>query len=122
MSTLEQAEKPGVLDLDGLESLLDLVFAPDEPALARNLPSSGVPESYDSLKSRLSVTEGELESTRAKLEAANFRLGYMEAVLCSRNEEIARLNARMRRGSRWSGFMGRMFGFDRDQCGRPQTD
>lgn len=111
MSSPSQVEAPNPRDLDDLETLLDLVFSgsgaqPDAgPASAEPYPASdsgAEAEAVTVLKSKLDFTSQELTDTKRRLQAANFRLGYLEALLQARELELENNSQRHWRGLWWS--------------------
>ncbi|HEY9869103.1 MAG TPA: hypothetical protein V6D08_08045 [Candidatus Obscuribacterales bacterium] len=105
MSPLRQVEAPGPTDLDGLETLLDLVFpsavaGPVPPSLEvreRASQPDRSADTLDELRLRLDFACAELRDTKQRLQAANYRLGYLEALLCSKEAELNSLNVSLRR-------------------------
>jgi hypothetical protein len=116
MSTLRQVEAPGPTDLDGLETLLDLVFpsavagaVPPSPEVSElgSQPDCGG-DTLDELRLRLDFACTELRDTKQRLQAANYRLGYLEALLCSKEAELNSLNVTLRRS--WWTSIARLLG------------
>lgn len=116
MSPLRQVEAPGPTDLDGLETLLDLVFPSAVTGAVPSLPEVSEPSSQpdgggdkpDELRLRLNFTCAELRDTQQRLQAANYRLGYLEALLCSKEAELNRLNLSLRRS--WWTSLAKLLG------------
>lgn len=102
MSALPQVETPRSVDLEGLESLLDLVFSgqaatgdfafgsPEAPRASDGIQ----PDAYSVLKSQLDFTYAELQDTKQRLQAANYRLGYLEALLTAKEAQLKKSGVR----------------------------
>ena len=102
MGTLPQLAVPRSTDLEGLESLLDLVFSSRGGAADFGLGSLETPvveenpqsETVSVLKSQLDFTYAELQDTKQRLQAANYRLGYLEALLTAKDAQLKKAGVR----------------------------
>ncbi len=114
MSALPQVEMPRSADLEGLESILDLVFSGQGRAGDFSLGSLETPHPADGeqpasvtvLKSQLDFTYAELQDTKQRLQAANYRLGYLEALLTAKEAQLKKAGVR----SSWLLRFNRLWG------------